>query len=284
MGAMSQGRVVELWRYPVKSMLGEQLTEAPVTERGIPGDRNFALVDTETGKICSAKRHDLWGELFRFRARMASPTTAEITFPDGATRATDDPEISDALSNVLGRSARLDTKAPADARIEEIWPEAKGPNLYGPKIGEHDGEAVIDFPASFGVPGGFFDLSPIHVLTTNSISELGRLEPTSAIDVRRFRPNIVVAVDDEEGFVENDWDVIRIGDVELGVVTAVPRCVMTTLAQDELARDPNVLRGTAKHNMLETPLLGNLPCLGVYASPRTNGTVRVGDAVAVERK
>ena len=276
--------VRELWRYPVKSMLGEQLAEAPITARGIPGDRNFALIDTATGKICSAKRHDLWGELFKFRARMISPAAAEITFPDGTTRTTDDPEISQELSTVLGRDTKLDTKAPADARIEEIWPEDKGPSLYGPKINEHDGETIIEFPASFGVPGGFFDLSPIHIVTTNSIAELGRLDTQSTFDVRRFRPNVVVEVDDEAGFVENDWHVIRIGDVELGVDTVVPRCVMTTLAQDDLPRDPNVLRATAKHNMLETPFLGKLPCLGVYASPRANGTVKIGDAVEIERR
>ena len=279
---MTTGRVTTLWRYPVKSMLGEQLEGAEIGEHGVTGDRSFALIDVETGKVVSAKRHDLWGGLFSFRASLDRPGVASNTFPDGTTRSTEDADISDALSAVLGRPVRLSMTAPPDAKIEEIWDESKGPRMYGPRVGTHDGDPVIDVMASFAAPGDFFDFSAIHLLTTNTLTELERLEPDSRFDVRRFRPNIVVEVDEEAGFVENDWTVVRIGDLELTTLMRVPRCVMTTLPQGDLPKDPNVLRSAARHNMVEAGPLGEMPCAGLYLAVTSSGTVRVGDAVTVD--
>jgi hypothetical protein len=264
-------------------MLGEQLEGAEIGEHGITGDRSFALIDAETGKVCSAKRHDLWGGLFTFRSSLEGPGVARVTFPDGTEQTTDDRGISDAISEVLGRTVRLSSTAPEGATLEEIWDESKGPRMYGPRVGEHDGDVVIDVMASFAAPGDFFDFSAIHVLTTNTLAKLQRLEPASTFDVRRFRPNIVVDVDDEDGFVENDWTVVRIGDVELTTLMRVPRCVMTTLAQGDLPKDSNVLRSTARHNMVEAGPLGEMPCAGLYLAVASSGTIRIGDRVAVER-
>jgi uncharacterized protein YcbX len=264
-------------------MLGEQIEQAPIGEHGVEGDRSFALIDVETGKVCSAKRHDLWGGLFTFRASLEHPGLARIAFPDGTELTTDDPTISDELSSALGRPVRLSSTAPPDAKIEEIWDESKGSRMYGPRVGEHDGDPVIDVMASFAAPGDFFDFSAIHLLTTNTVRELERLEPDSRFDTRRFRPNIVVEVDDASGFVENDWSVVRIGDVELTTLMPVPRCVMTTLPQDDLPKDSNVLRSTARHNMVEAGPLGEMPCAGLYLAVASSGVINVGDDVAVER-
>jgi hypothetical protein len=275
------GTVTELWRYPVKSMLGETVD---VTEHGLTADRAFALIDEETGKICSAKRHDLWGDLFRFHARLVSdrPRVVHIEFPDGTGRTTNDADLPDMLSETFGRKVTVSAMVPSDAKIEEIWPEVKGPRLYGPTVGEHDGETVIDVVASFAAPGDFFDFSAVHVLTTNTIDELRRLEPDTLFDVRRFRPNIVVEVPDGPGFVENDWSSITIGDVQLEVLMPVPRCVMTTLGQSELPKDSGVLRATARHNMIEAGPLGPMPCAGVYAKVTASGSISVRDAVSAQ--
>jgi hypothetical protein len=276
------GTVTELWRYPVKSMLGEQLETATIGEHGVTGDRSFALIDTETGKVCSAKRHDLYGRLFEFRAQLLTddPLTARIEFPDGSEGTTADADISERISAVLNRSVTLSATAPENATIEEIWPEVKGQRKYGPTVDEHDGESVIEIGASFALPGDFFDFSAIHLLTTNTLEELRRLEPATVFDVRRFRPNIVVEVPEEAGFVENDWSSIRVGKLELNVLMPVPRCVMTTLAQDELAKDSGVLRATARHNMIEAGPLGPLPCAGVYAAVESGATISVGETVS----
>ena len=281
---MVTGTVTELWRYPVKSMLGERVDVVDVTEHGLEGDRAFALIDDETGKVCSAKRHDLWGGLFTFTSRLVSqnPLIANITFPDGSEATTADPDMSSRLSEVFGRNVTLSTTAPPEAKIEEIWDEVKGSRMYGPRIGEHDGDAVIDVGASFAAPGDFFDFSAIHLLTTNTLAELDRLESASAFDVRRFRPNIVVEVPDTQGFVENGWKSISVGDLRLNVLMPVPRCVMTTLAQSELPKDSGVLRATARHNMIEAGPLGPLPCAGVYAAVATGAQIRIGDGVTAE--
>jgi uncharacterized protein YcbX len=278
---MVNGTVTELWRYPVKSMLGERVEVVEVTEHGLTGDRAFALIDGETGKVCSAKRHDLWGDLFTFTSRLISqnPLVAHITFPDGSEATTKDADLSSRLSEVFGRSVTLSATAPPEAKIEEIWDESKGPRMYGPRVGEHDGDTVIEVTASFALPGDFFDFSAIHLLTTNTVAELGRLESASVFDVRRFRPNIVVQVPDTGGFVENGWRSIRVGELELNVLMPVPRCVMTTLPQGELPKDTGVLRATARHNMIEAGPLGPMPCAGIYAAVASGAQIRIGDGV-----
>ena len=276
-------RVAELWRYPVKSMLGERLDSVEIGKHGVDGDRTFALIDEQTGKICSAKRYDLWGDLFTFRASLVRPGVATVTFPDGSEHETDEPDISARFSEILGRPVTLSSTAPEGGVYEEVWDASKGDQMYGPATGEeHAGEAIIDVTSSLASPGDFFDAAPIHFVTTNTIDEFRRREPDTAFDVRRYRPNLLIEVDGDDGFVENGWQVIKIGDVELRTLMPVPRCVMTTLPQDELPKDSSVLRSAAKHNMIDTKVIGTLPCAGIYAMVASGGTVNVGDTVTVE--
>ena len=111
-------------------MIGEQLDTVIVTERGLFGDRAFALVDNESGKIISAKNPRKWGDLFAFRsdltegAHQAGPLpAARITFPDGSRATSADPDIDGRLSDRLGRSVRLTDSAPPSARAEGYWPD-----------------------------------------------------------------------------------------------------------------------------------------------------------------
>lgn len=281
---MVTGTVTELWRYPVKSMLGEQVDASEIGEHGVFGDRAFALIDAETGKVCSAKRHDLWGDLFRFRARLVSedPCIAHITFPDGSEATTADPDLCDKLSRVLGRKVTLATTLPSGAVLEEVWDEVKGEQMYGPATGEVGGETVIDVTVSLASPGDFFDAAAIHLITRNTIDALSRLETDSLFDVRRFRPNIVVDVEGADGFVENDWKVVRARDLEMRTLMPVPRCVMTTLEQEDLPKDRNILRAAAKHNMVDTKVIGVMPCAGLYSMVAAKGSLRVGDTISAE--
>jgi uncharacterized protein YcbX len=276
-------RITELWRYPVKSMLGERLDATEIGQHGVVGDRSFALIDEQTGKIGSAKRYDLWGSLFTYRAALERPGVARIVFPDGSEHTTADADISDVLSDRLGRRVSLSATAPEGGKYEEVWDSSKGDQMYGPATGEeYAGEPVIDVASSLASPGDFFDAAAIHFLTSNTLTEFSRREPETAFEVRRFRPNIVIEVDGEEGFVENDWKVVRIGEVELRTLMPVPRCVMTTLPQGDLPKDPNVLRSAARHNMVDTKVLGDMPCAGIYAMVASGGTVNVGDQVTIE--
>src|SRR5437667_2110951 len=103
------GSVVGLWRYPVKSMMGEELNACEITDRGLVGDRQFAVVDPSTGKIAGAKNPRKWGNFFDFRAAYVEPPEREsklpavrVTLPDGTVVTSGQPDLAQILSKALG--------------------------------------------------------------------------------------------------------------------------------------------------------------------------------------
>jgi uncharacterized protein YcbX len=181
------GRVVSIWRYPVKSMIGEELNSSYMTERGLAGDRAYGLIDQETGKVASAKNPRKWGKLFDFRAAFIDPPQVvenippvRITFPDGTNVFSDDNNINLSLSTVLGREVRLMRSGLRKPSYEEYWPDIEG-------LAQR--EKVTDEAMP---PQTFFDIAVIHLLTTSTINRLRELYPEGRFEVRRFRPNIVV--------------------------------------------------------------------------------------------
>ena len=283
--------VTELYRYPVKSMLGESLERCRIDERGLVGDRAYALVDVETGAVASAKVPRLWGGLFGFSARCigeperAAPPSVEITFPDGSVHHSGDADIDDALSVAIGRGVRLTATPPDGAGFEEVWPKIDGlaPEavIAGTRVrNEETGEAVSRFDLAAMAPQpAFFDLAVLHLLTSATLDRLRELAPGATFDVRRYRPNIVLDADGD-GFVENGWPGRAIAfDGGVSVTVSIPtmRCVMTTLAQGDLPRDPDTLRTIAKHNRVEIPGMGTWACAGVYADVTAGGELAVGE-------
>ncbi|MEV1293798.1 MOSC N-terminal beta barrel domain-containing protein [Pseudonocardia sp. NPDC049635] len=289
--------VVSLHRYPVKSMLGESLDRAHVSARGLLGDRALAVYDVGSGTVASAKVPRLWSDLLGFSARFAAdpepgrPLPAvEIRFPDGSMLRSDDTGIDTALSAALGREVRLIAEPPEGSQFEEVWPEIEGlpvdqlapEQLIAATTARHEetGERVSRFDVSaFGAPGTFFDLSTLHVLTESTLDRLRELAPDADFDPRRYRPNVVLRGEDA-GFVENDWPGREslIGGARVRYSFATMRCVMTTLAQRDLERDPETLRTIAKHNRIEIPQVGGVwACAGVYADVVTDGEIAVGD-------
>jgi MOSC domain-containing protein len=270
--------VQSLWRYPVKSMLGEELASCEIGERGLAGDRAFALVDATDGKVASAKNPRKWARLFECRAKYVEGSgAARVTLPDGRTVRTDDSGASEALSRALGRPATLQSRAPESPILEEFWLE-DGP----------DGRSLTDEAIAGGSPAGtFFDYAVVHLVTTATLDRLSELYPDGRFDERRFRPNVLVAVAEESGFVENDWvgKTVAIGDaVRLAVAEPCSRCVMTTLAQEDLPADAGILRTAARHNSLvggeaRGPDGKYAASVGVYARVLDGGLVRQGDRV-----
>jgi uncharacterized protein YcbX len=279
------GSVVSLWRYPVKSMLGEELNAAEITNRGLLGDRAYALLDRSDGKVASAKNPRKWPQLFDFRAAFvdgprsgAQMPPVRITLPDGTVLSGTHSDLSRILSGVLKREVTLEATAggqrevvestsanPWTAKAEEYWPDMEGLDYR---------DTVTDFELPAGT---FFDCAVVHVLTTATLDRLRELYPQGRFEVRRFRPNVVVqTIDDINDFVENAWigHTLAIGDqVRLSITGPCPRCVMTTLAQSDLPKDPGILRTAAQHNQVN---------VGVYASVVRGGTVRRGDAIRLE--
>ena len=270
-GQGADGSVVALWRYPVKSMMGEELNACEITDRGTLGDRAYALVDPTNGKVVSAKNPRKWGNLFSFRAGFSKPPRlgepvppVTITLPDGSTLSSEDDHLDKTLTGVLGREVVLETAAPVEPSLEEYWPDMEGLDHR---------ETVTDEAMPTGT---FFDLAVLHILTTATLERLGELYPQGRFETRRFRPNIVVeASSDEKAFVEDEWigRSVSIGDeVRLAITEPCPRCVMTTLPQGDLPRDRGILRTASQHNKVH---------VGVYAKVEQGGTIYRGDQVTV---
>ncbi len=279
------GSVVALWRYPVKSMMGEELNVADVTRHGLLGDRAYALIDASNGKVASAKHPRKWAALFDCRAAFVEPPRGEgklppvrVTLPDGTMITSEQGDLDRVISGVLGREVRLETPERGEREVVETTvPNPWQPSLeeYWPDIeGLTHREAVTDEAMPEGT---FFDLASVHLLTTATIDRLRALYPQGRFEARRFRPNIVVEpAPGQDGFVENAWmgRTVAIGDrVRLNVTGPCPRCVMTTLPQGDLPRDPGILRTAAQHNGVH---------VGVYAEVVQGGTIRRGDPVRLE--
>jgi uncharacterized protein YcbX len=263
-------------------MLGEEVNAAEVTARGVLGDRGFALVDLFTGKVASAKHPRKWGRLFEFQATYTEPPQrarplppVRITLPGGDQTTSDHPSINQALSDALGRDVMLMGTPPPDASYEEYWPDIEGMPYR---------EVITEEELGGGtMPGLFFDGAVIHLLATATLQALQAAYPEGRFAVQRFRPNILVeSAADEQGFTESAWldKTLAIGDeVRLEVIAPCIRCVMTTLAQGDLPADPGILRTIARHNRVNFPGYGALPCAGVYASVARGGVIRRGDPV-----
>jgi uncharacterized protein YcbX len=289
------GTIRALWRFPVKSMLGEELDAADLSESGIVGDRAYAVRDRETGKVASAKNPKLWPNLLGCRAAFVEPPRpgeelppVRIDLADGNSVQSDAPDVDAVLSRFFGREVELARAAQNGYTIDQYHPDEEN---YDPE-GHRDEVVEARLGAAFfnerGLPsavpeGSFFDLFPVSVLTTSTLDHLGELEPQSRFDPRRFRMNVIVDTP-ARGFVENDWPgrTLAIGDDDVRVDVALPdpRCCMPHLAQEDLPKDPRILKALARHNRLDVG--GALyPCAGVYAVAQSTGTIRKDDRVSM---
>lgn len=259
---MIVGEVRTLRRYPVKSMLGEDVAAARVGERGLEGDRVRAVLDVATGKIASAKNPRLWRALLTLRGA-AAPGDRE-------------------LSRLLGREVRIVDVPPPDAELERSVPE---------EVLERGVEAEVGHTAGRlggAAPGTFFDFAPLHLITSSTLAAIGRLGPRGTVEAARYRPNLVIATGGaaDDGFVENGWvgAELEVGGPRgpvLGVIAPSPRCAVPTLAHGELPRDPEALRTVARHNRVDVLGTGLQPCAGVYASVLRPGSIALGDPVRI---
>jgi hypothetical protein len=279
------GAIVSVWRYPVKSMMGEEVNAAEVSERGLLGDRSYALIDRSDGKVASAKNPRKWPRLFDFRAALAKMPRAgtnlppvHITLPDGTMVDSDQPGLNRILSQALAREVTLGAIEPAGQQFVDPASPAFRPRKiegYWPDI---EGLEYRDTIKDYGLPEGtFFDAASVHLLTTATLDRLRMLYPQGRFEARRFRPNMVVqTANTGEDFVENAWvgHTLAIGDsIRLSITRLCARCVMTTLPQGDLPNDPGILRTAARYNQAS---------VGVYASVLQGGVVRRGDAVRLD--
>jgi MOSC domain-containing protein len=286
---MIVGHVREIWRYPVKSMGGGQLGDCRVTERGIPGDRGWAVRDEEAKEIRGAKNFPV---LLQCAARyLEEPNgggvpAAEITLPDGTKVRSDDPSVSAQLSKLIGRKVTLHSLRPATDldhyRREKRLDEAGMRKLLGrtpdeplPDFSTIRQEVLNELIEYTSPVGTYFDAFALHLVTNGWLDDLSRLNPQAKFDRRRFRPNFVIELaGGKQGRAEMEWmgKTIRIGDVRAKIESPCMRCSMTLAATGDLPKDPSVLRTIVRESGQN---------VGVYASIVGEGGVKVGDPVEV---
>jgi len=271
--------------------MGEELDTADVTERGILGDRGYALVDRETGKVVSAKNPRKWARMFECSARYFEQPLAGaplprviVTLPDGSEVASGDEGFEAEMSRFLEREVTL-TETPSQMPIyEHFWFDYQEP--LGRPVENAEGDSLTTVPAGFGAPGTFFDCTPLHLLTTSTLEKLREIYPEGRWEVRRFRPNLVIeAASGESGFVEDAWigHGLLAGEVSMKAIDTMSRCVMTTLPQGDLPNDPRIMRTLADHHRVLMPAIGKeVPSVGVAVTVATGGRVSCGDQVTVE--
>jgi uncharacterized protein YcbX len=281
------GRIKEIWRYPVKSMGGERLAHSSVGALGIPADRGWALRDEKAGEVRGAKK--LAG-LMKCAARyLEEPAAgriphAEITLPGGErVRTSDGAATNQKLSALLGRPVTIWPIQPPDrtdfyrraapeggdmmAELREIF--GRLPDEPLPDLSTVPPE-IMQFTSPLGT---YFDVYPLHLMTTASLDELARRVPGSTIDVRRFRPNVVIESPAESaGFIDVEWTgrTAVIGATRIKIEMPCMRCVMPTLEQENLPKDPRLLRTIVREANQN---------LGSYATVAAGGEIAVGQEV-----
>lgn len=305
---MHIGTVKEIWRYPVKSMAGERLQSCRVDPLGIPGDRGWALRDETKGEITNGKRFPLLMQCAaRYRTEPAGSSIPQVDMflPDGSSTSSDDAEVNTRLSELLGKPVTLWPRVLPE-NLEHYRRKSKAARVFGklakvralrsalPKlasIGGADAELrelfsresnepvpdISTLPPELmeftSPPGTYFDAFTVHVLTTASLAIMSRLNRAALWDSRRFRPNFLIETNEQlKGLVESEWDgrTLRVGTAQLRCAIPTARCGMTTHAQQDLPKDPSVLRSIVKDANQN---------MGTYANVAVPGEVRVGDRV-----
>jgi uncharacterized protein YcbX len=248
-------QVVELWRHPVKSLQGELLDEAVVEESGLSGDRRWGVVDRETGVVLTARRVP---PLLLASSRLTD-TGVELRLPDGDVISAPSTHADGVLSKWVGRPVTLVHAESMGAGVGEYFEDATD-----------DNSAVVSWTMP---PGRYVDAFSLLVITTASLRHGRALHPDGAWETRRFRPNIVVDVEDD-GWVEDAWcgRTVRVGTATVQPVVPCTRCTMVTRPQPGLDRDLDVFKVLARHHGAT---------FGVWTAVHTPGVVRVGDEVTL---
>ena len=293
---MSIGQVAALWRYPVKSLGGERIEHADVGSRGLLADRMWAVRDLERDVTASARRIPA---LLSATARYAGPVPSnagpgnapevEITFPDGTVMSSSDDSVHAKLSELVDRDVRLTALPPADDTSLQRLSRQERSEMSAASLrtdfGIAEGESLPDISmfrmsdlaifARYSTPPGMFvDLAPVHVLSQTSLATIGA-EIGTDLDVRRFRPNVLLSLDDpDDDLPESHWTGahLTVGGVGLDVLMPTIRCVVPSRAQPGFDVDRRITKAVAVKAQR---------CLGVYCGVSSDGAVRVGDDVGI---
>lgn len=248
-------RLIEIARYPVKSLQGEVVLSAEIESDGVRGDRCWGIRDESSGKILTARRAP---QLLFASASLTPDDMPLITLPSGVICRGPGADTDTALSEWLGKPVRLVSSVGVPAARAEFFADATD-----------DASEAIEWTMPVD---RFVDAMPLLVLTTASLRTAAGLHPDGDWHLRRFRANLVVDVA-HEGWVEDAWcgrSIVQIGGVRLRPQEACIRCTMVTRPQPGLDEDRNIFRTLAHHH-------GGR--FGAWTAVDHAGTVHVGDEV-----
>ena len=283
---MDLGKVDSIFRYPVKSMMGEKIEETCVTSNGVLGDRVWAVRDEVRGGIRGAKKIPQLMQLSA--ACIVEPTEygsdpAAVTLADGEVIRTDDQNINARLSQALDHRVtiwpimpkeQLDHYRRGAPDSDDLETELR--QVFGRTADEPLPDLSI-FPPEIleyeSPPGTYFDAFPLLILSKKSLAAMNQRQPASIFDQKRFRPNLLIEDFNSVGdFPEEAWEGFRlkVGSAVLKAEVVCPRCVVTTHGFEELPKDPSIMRSLVKENN------GNL---GLYASVEEPGKISAGDKI-----
>jgi uncharacterized protein YcbX len=228
------GRVIGLWRYPVKSMAGEPLSHARIGWHGVLGDRRWAFL-----------RADVPQSGFPWLTIREQPDLVHYR-----------PLIRDPA-----RPDRSDTwvRTPGGAELDITNPALAAELAHGARAIKQD--------------RGVFDALPLSLLTTQSVTAIADVVGRE-LDIRRFRPNILLDAPGSDKFPEDAWigTTLAIGTTRVRVDARDQRCVVGNVDPDTSDHDPSILRAIAREHQA---------FLGVYGTTVRSGQLRVGDRVLI---
>lgn len=290
---MRIGTIKQIWRYPAKSMAGEQIESAKLEPQGFADDRTWAVRDESSGEIVGGKKLP---KLMMLKARYVRPPTTgfgpeadsslELTFPDGRVVSSDDAYVDAILSMFLGRQVALVSRAAANNKQHYALAKPLTPAETRYVLGMKPEDPSPDF-SSFSLrlmltlskytspPGTYYDVYPLHFMTTAALDTMRGHYPQGDFRVERYRPSFVIEADPEfEGIIENDWRGmnLRIGKAVMRCNHPTIRCSMPGAAQVGMDADSEIPRAVMKYAGQH---------LGAYATPLNNERIQVGDVVEV---
>lgn len=280
------GSIQEIWRYPVKGMAGEQVSHCAIDQNGLAGDRHYAVRDTARNEIQSCKfRPQLLRCIAQYADQQAEAGEAklQITFPDGSRLAGDSAELACKLSALLGHASSLEAlssvrgmdafrryQADPQSLLKELNATfAREPGEAGPDFSKPS-EDFLNFVT---LPGSYFLVSPLHILSSASMAHCKNLLPAADWDIRRFRPNLVIdTLAQYSGLVEQQWldKKLHIGPIVIDCNSTAIRCGAVTREQQGLPFDKSILRSIVKETEQN---------LGIYGEISGQGCLSVGDDI-----
>jgi len=253
------GTVESLWRYPVKSMRGEELDEMFAGYAGVYGDRLFAFESSASPKGFPFFTGRDQRQMIRYRPRFRNP--------EKAARPINLAEAESSGANPISANA-------SELMIEVETPDGKTIAIDDPALIDNlrvniDGKHELKLLRS---DKAITDCRPLSIFAVQSAKKLGE-ETGVKVDKRRFRANVYLDLTSSDGFAENQFvgKSLRIGSkVVVSVLERDPRCMMITLDPDTAEKTPAILKQVAQ---------AHEGMAGVYGAVLVQGMIRKGDSV-----